>query len=185
MLSHVINTWRGAGFAEIVVVLGSRAAEIREKTEEDLLEMSESGTGDGAPFRFVENLDWESGMFSSVRCGFAAASPASTHVALSPADLPFLRESPLRTILEATNLPEADSRTLLVPVCGLRRGHPLLIPAFLVARVLSWRPDDRLNRLFAEPDVKVLHLEGFDETVLLDVDRPADLVAAAHAGAHA
>jgi len=196
MLAHVIDAWRGAGFAEVVVVLGSRAAEIQEKTEEDLLRMSKSGrgavasddhlgAGGGAPVHFVENVAWESGMFSSVRSGFAAASPASTHVALSPADLPFLRESSLRTILESTNLPEADSRTLLVPVCGLRRGHPLLIPAFLVARVLSWPADDRLNRLFAEPDVKVLQLEGFDETVLLDVDRPADLAAALPAGARA
>ena len=125
-------------------------------------------------------------MFSSVRCGLAAASPATTHVALSPADLPFLRKSSLRTILDATNLPEADSRTLLVPVCGRRRGHPLVIPAGLVGRVLSWPSGERLNRLFAEPDVKVLHLEGFDETVLADVDRPADLAAAAApAGARA
>lgn len=194
MLAHVIDTWRGAGFAEIVVVLGSGAREIREKTEARFLRVEESG-GSGATresghvagcvVSFVENLDWESGMFSSVRAGLAAIRPESTHAALSPADLPFLRKSSLRTVLSATNLPEADSRTLLVPVCGLRRGHPLLIPAFLVARVLSWRPDDRLNRLFAEPDVKVLQLEGFDETVLLDVDRPADLVAAAPAGARA
>ena len=182
MLAHVIETWRGAGFSEIVVVLGSGAREIRERTEEDLLRMSKSG----APVRFVENPDWELGMFSSVQSGLAALrTSVSTHVALAPADLPFLRESSLRTVLEATNLPEADSRTLLVPVCGLRRGHPLLIPAFLVARVLSWPADDRLNRLFAQPDVKVLHLEGFDETVLFDVDRPADLAAALPAGARA
>jgi CTP:molybdopterin cytidylyltransferase MocA len=125
-------------------------------------------------------------MFSSVRCGLAAASPATTHVALSPADLPFLRRSSLRTILDATTLPEADSRALLVPVCGRRRGHPLVIPAALVARVLSWPSGARLNRLFAEPDVKVLRLEGFDETILTDIDRPADLAAAsALAGARA
>ncbi|HQQ78318.1 MAG TPA: nucleotidyltransferase family protein [Thermoanaerobaculia bacterium] len=196
MLAHVVDTWRVAGFAEIVVVLGSGAREIREKTEEDLLRMRKSrggagardgrpDAGDGAAVRFVENLDWESGMFSSVRAGLAAIRPESTHAALSPADLPFLRTSSLRAVLSATNLPEADSRTLLVPVCGLRRGHPLLIPAFLVARVLSWPADDRLNRLFAEPDVKVLPLEGFDETVLLDVDRPADLAAAVSSGARA
>jgi hypothetical protein len=61
-----------------------------------------------------------------------------------------------------------------------------VIPAALVARVLSWPSGERLNRLFAEPDVKVLHLEGFDETILMDVDRPADLAAAsARAGARA
>lgn len=209
MLAHVIDTWRGAGFAEIVVVLGSRSAEIRKKTEERFLRVEENertagtregspatGDGNGAarpldatappPVRFVENPDWELGMFSSVRCGLAALRDSlSTHVALAPADFPFLRESSLRTVLSATNLPEADSRTLLVPVCGLRRGHPLLIPALLVARVLSWPADARLDRLFAEPDVKVLPLEGFDETVLLDVDRPADLAAAAPAGTRA
>jgi CTP:molybdopterin cytidylyltransferase MocA len=134
----------------------------------------EAGLGSGG-VRFVENANWQSGMFSSVRAGLAAARPESTHVAVSPADLPFLTSSSLRTLLEATNLPEADSRTLLVPVCGRRRGHPLVIPAALAARVVAWPPDAQLNRLFAEPDVKVLHLEGFDETVLLDVDRPADL----------
>ena len=186
MLAHVIDTWRGAGFAEIVVVLGSGAREIRERTEEGFLRVEERegrlgarDTAPPAPVRWVENPAWQSGMFSSVRAGLAAIRPESTHVAISPADLPFLRTSSLRTVLDATNLPEADSRTLLVPVCGLRRGHPLVIPAILAARVLTWPADARLNRLFAEPDVKVLQLEGFDETILLDVDRLADLKALA------
>ncbi len=197
MLAHVIDTWRGAGFEEIVVVLGLGAEELRERIEERFLRVEErertagtrderSGAGgrDGRPTRcdgaaprsFRREPRWESGMFSSVRCGLAALRESpSTHVALAPADLPFLRESSLRTLLEATNLPEADSRTLLVPVCGRRRGHPLVIPAFLAARVLSWPADARLNRLFAEPDVKVLPLEGFDESILQDVDVPEDL----------
>ena len=180
MLEHVVDTWRRARFAEIVVVLGCGATALRETIEERFLRVNEDGGngGRGTLVRFVENPDWESGMFSSVRAGLAAIRPESTHAALSPADLPFLGESSLRTVLEAVNLPEADSRTLLVPVCGRRRGHPLVIPAALVARVLSWPSGERLNRLFAEPDVKVLHLEGFDETVLADVDRPADLAAA-------
>lgn len=186
MLARVIDTWRGAGFAEIVVVLGHGAADLRERVEEDLLRMSkrEFGVGrrarrvrdgEGAA-RWVENPEWESGMFSSVRCGLTAALEGpSTHAAISPADLPFLRESSLRTVLEAVRPPEADERTLLVPVCGHRRGHPLVIPAALVARVLAWPADARLNRLFAEPDVKTIHLEGFDESILQDVDEPGDL----------
>jgi len=190
MLAHVIDVWRGAGFAEVVVVLGKDAAFLRERSEEDVLRMStsESGAGTGAgaptrsPVRWVENTDWESGMFSSVRAGLAAAlasEPPSSHVAVSPSDLPFLRRSSLRTVLEALTLPEAHGeRTLVVPVCGRRRGHPLVVPRALAERVLGWAADARLNQLFAEPDVRVLHLEGFDETVLADVDRPADLASA-------
>src|SRR5512140_3067039 len=193
MLAHVIDTWRSAGFEEIEVVLGKDAPILRARVEEDLLRMSKSGrgagardgrpdAGDGVPLRFVENPDWESGMFSSVQCGLAALRDSfSTHIALAPADLPFLRESSLRTVREATSAPDSDSRTLLVPVCGRRRGHPLVIPALLVARVLTWPADSRLNLLFAEPDVRVLHVEGFDETVLLDVDRPTDLASVAGA----
>ena len=198
MLAHVIDVWRNAGFADVIVVLGKDAAFLRGRIEEHLLRVRKSdgeaeareegaGLGDGvaartavagAPppaTRFIENRAWERGMFSSVQSGLAAASRSSTHVAVSPADLPFLGGSSLRAVLDAANLPEADSRTLLVPVCGRRRGHPLVIPALLAARVLSWPADARLDRLFAEPDVKVLHLEGFDETILRDVDTPADL----------
>lgn len=201
MLAHVIDTWRGAGFAEIVVVLGKDARVLQGTIEEDLLRMSRSGGDAGArdarpgaggglpaalpldaaaappaPVRFVENRQWEHGMFSSVRAGLAALRPDSTHAAISPADLPFLSTSTLRTVLEALSLPESTD-TVVVPTCGRRRGHPLVIPAALVARVLAWPDDARLNRLFAEPDVKVLHLPGFDETVLTDVDRPVDLLA--------
>ena len=173
MLAHVIDTWREAAFEEILVVLGKDASGLRTKVEEELLR----DPGAPPPVRFVENPEWESGMFSSVQCGLSALRRcASTHIALAPADLPFLKSSSLRTILEATNLPEADSHTLLVPVCGRRRGHPLVIPVALAARVLAWPADARLNRLFAEPDVKVLHLEGFDDAILSDVDTPADLV---------
>lgn len=172
MLAHLIDTWRGAGFVEIVVVLGHGAAELRERFEESLLRVEE---GEG-PVRWVDNPDWASGMFSSVRCGLAAATEGpSTHVAISPADLPFLSKSSLLQVLDAVRSPEANERTVFVPVCGRRRGHPLVIPAALVARVLSWPGDARLNRLFSEPDVQVLHLEGFDDSILHDVDEPADL----------
>jgi CTP:molybdopterin cytidylyltransferase MocA len=45
MLAHVIDTWRGAGFAEIVVVLGHGAATLRERVEEELLRMSKREPG--------------------------------------------------------------------------------------------------------------------------------------------
>ncbi len=201
LLAHVVDTWRGAGFAEVIVVLGRDAAALRERIEEDFLRVEESrGRGDArpaattpgahlphahSPVRWIENPAWESGMFSSAQRGIAAALEGpSTHVALSPADLPFLRKSSLRTVLEELNRPEAlRPRTLVVPTCGPRRGHPLVIPRELAERVGGWPADARLNRLFAERDVEVLQVPGFDDTILRDVDLPSDLAAAPEARA--
>jgi molybdenum cofactor cytidylyltransferase len=170
LLRKVIGTWRDVGIEELIVVLGSNAADIRAAFEENLL-----GKVIGEkPVRFLENSRWSAGMFSSVKAGLAAVSPVSAHIAISPADLPFLSKSSLRTVIEASA--SVDSRTVVVPTFSRRRGHPLVIPAALRDRILSWPDTERLSRIFDEPDVDVLHLEGFDDSILRDVDRPDDLL---------
>ncbi len=176
LLQKVCETWLEAGIDDLLIVLGCGAADIRATIEENLLRRV-SGDGSAAPSpRFVENVNWPNGMFTSVKAGLATASPVSTHFAISPADLPFLSKSSLRTVLDAARSVEASQTTVVVPTHARRRGHPLVIPEALRARLLSWPDSARLNRLFAEPDVKVLHLEGFDESILHDVDRAEDLL---------
>jgi molybdenum cofactor cytidylyltransferase len=168
LLRTVLETWLASGLDEVIVVLGKDADEIREKI------------GDfsyAAAAQFVENPRWETGMFSSAQAGLAATAADSTHIALSPADLPFLSKESLRMVLAAATSLDAGGASLVVPTHAGRRGHPLLIPAALRARVLSWPDSARLNQLFEEPDVTVHYLEGFDETILRDVDTPGDLLA--------
>jgi CTP:molybdopterin cytidylyltransferase MocA len=205
LLQRVLRTWLASGFDEVVVVLGKDAKEIRESlgdfsyaaAAEAAADSRKSG-GRGrvvkgarsAPrsgrkplttrfrplVRFVENVHWEAGMFSSVKTGLAATAAGSTHVAVSPADLPFLSKESLRAVLSASASLDAGGSSLVVPTHGGRRGHPLLIPAALRPRLLSWPDSARLNQLFEEPDVTVHCLEGFDETILRDVDTPGDLL---------
>ncbi|MEO8587408.1 MAG: nucleotidyltransferase family protein [Acidobacteriota bacterium] len=177
LLRKVIGTWLGAGFDDVIVVLGCGAADIRATFEEneDFLRSVKSGEAAAGSVRFVENSEWQAGMFSSVKAGLRATSAGSTHVAISPADIPFLSKSSLRTILSAATSLDAGGFGLAVPTHGGRRGHPLLIPAALRARLLSWPDSARLNQLFQEPDVTVHCLEGFDDSILHDVDRPEDL----------
>ena len=164
LLRRVLETWLGSGFDEVIVVLGNDADAIREKL------------GGFTP-RFVENPRWDAGMFSSVKAGLAATAARSTHIALSPADLPFLSKESLRRVLSAVASLDAGESSLVVPTHAGRRGHPLLIPAALRSRLLTWPESARLNQLFEEPDVTVHYLEGFDETILRDVDTPSDLLA--------
>ena len=114
-------------------------------------------------------------MFSSVKAGLAAVAAAgrSTHVAVSPADLPLLSKESLRRMKNAAAM--LGERTLAVPVHAGRRGHPLVFSTEIVPRILSWPDDRRLSDLFKEPDLRVFHVEGFDDGILRDVDRPEDL----------
>ena len=178
LLQKVCETWLEAGIDNLLIVLGCNARDIRATIGENLLRRghTEKRLATESSVRFVENPHWQDGMFTSVKVGLAAVSPASTHIAISPADLPFLSKSSLRTVLDAARSVEASHTTVVVPTHARSRGHPLVISAALAARVLSWPDSARLNRLFAEPDVKVLHLEGFDASILHDVDRAEDLL---------
>jgi len=169
ILRRVARAFESAGFDEVLVVLPSGG----DGGPEDLLRKAlEDVSG---PVQCVGNPGWKAGMFTSVKAGLAAvaATGRSTHVAVSPADLPFLSKESLRRMKNAAAM--LDERTLAVPTHGGRRGHPLAFSTALVPRILSWPDDRRLSSLFDESDLSVLHLEGFDDGILRDVDRPEDL----------
>ena len=167
ILRRVTGAFCNAGFDDVLVVL-------QKGKGDGLLRLLRGVIRDlQGPVRFVENPEWRNGMFTSVKAGLRELDSRSTHVAVSPADLPFLGEDALRTELHAAV--SLDERTLLVPTHEGRRGHPLLFSVSLVSRILSWPDDRRLSLLLAEPDLSVLHLEGFDDGIFRDVDRPEDL----------
>lgn len=169
VLRRVTRTYCSAGFEEVLVVLPSAGGDGLQAALRRVIEDLRPAV------RCVENPWWRDGMFTSVRAGLAAAAAAgrSTHVGVSPGDLPFLKEESLRTILSAAA--SLDERTLLVPTHEGRRGHPLVFATSLVPRILSWTDERRLSDLFEEPDLRILHLDGFDEGILRDIDRPEDL----------
>lgn len=203
LFRKVLESWTRAPFDEVIVVVGSDGSALIERFQEFFYAAAASAAADrgksggpnppvqgapGAPrsgqrpltagfgpppVHFVENPHWEAGMFTSVKAGLRSLGARSTHVAVSPADLPFLRKESLRTILAAAA--SLDERTLAVPTHAGRRGHPLLFAAALIPRILSWPDNRRLSDLFEESDLSVLHLEGFDDGILRDVDRPQDL----------
>jgi len=174
ILQRVARAFCEAGASPVVVVLGNDG-ELLRKVIADL------------PVRVTVNDRWAEGMFTSVRAGLAAATEAAVHavvsrdrqptapglVAISPADLPFLRKDSLRTLFEAAA--SSDDRTLVVAAHAGRRGHPLVIPASLVGRILSWPDSAKLSDLIRQPDLAVREVDVGDEGVLRDVDVPADL----------
>lgn len=163
LVRRVTRSFVEAGFAEVAVVLPPGAGEIAAALK-------------GLGVVTVENSRPEDGMLSSAQVGLSALSSGCGRVALTPADLPGLTTPVLRRFL--SSLPPAAPLGVAVPSGSGRRGHPLVIPADLVPRLLSWEPGRRLSDLLREPDVLVHEIPGFGADVLHDVDVPGDLVRA-------
>ena len=162
LLRRVARSFLEAGFADVVVVLAPDAPDV-------------AAALDGLPVRTVVNPCPADGMLSSAQAGLAALAGGPERVALTPADIPGLTAPVLRTLLVA--LPPADAASIDVPACGSRRGHPIVLPAALVTRVLAWERGRRLSDVLREPGVVVREHGGFGAEVLRDVDVPSDLTA--------
>lgn len=160
LVRRVARAFVEAGFAEVAVVVAPSDAGVAAALE-------------GLGVLVTVNPRPADGMLSSAHAGLSALSSGCGRVALSPADLPGLTAPVLRRFLAGLPPPRPDA--VAVPNARGRRGHPLVIPAGLVARVLSWGPERRLSDLLREPGVAVDDVPGFGPEVLRDVDVPADL----------
>jgi molybdenum cofactor cytidylyltransferase len=113
----------------------------------------------------VENVDWEKGMFCSLRCG--AARVETDRFFIAPGDMPLLTSSVYAALLEAAT---AD---VVFPVFGGRRGHPVLLSRAVAAEMLRTDPATGIMRgiiaRFASREV-----EWTDDSILRDVDTPQE-----------
>ena len=116
MLRRMIRTFQRAGVEDIVVVTGYRAQE----TEKGLAKM-------GAAFLRCEDYETAQMLDFAVR-GFRYLKNCA-RIFFCPADVPLFTEHTLRVMLSDI---ESGGRQIVIPVCGGRKGHPVLIDAALV-----------------------------------------------------
>lgn len=122
--------------------------------------------------RFVVNPEHEEGMGSSLRCGVRAAAADTDAFLVALADMPSV---PAGLIAAMAACYRAGEKPIVVPVCGGRRGHPVLIGAELRDELLALRGDVGARGVLAAHPGLVATLETGDEGVLFDVDDPGDL----------
>jgi molybdenum cofactor cytidylyltransferase len=143
-------------FAEVcdpvIVVLGSRAGEIRAQVRR--------------PAAFVENPDFLNGQTSSMQCGLSAVPSSAAGVLFTLVDHPVVERATLDALL-APPLP-----LLRVPRYGPKRGHPVwfsreLIPEFLALHA-GGAARDVVHRHVAETE----YLDVDDPGILADIDDP-------------
>ena len=139
----------------VVLVTGYRGAELAARFAHD------------PRVELVENPRWPDGMFASVQLGVSRARTRRFFVTLG--DMPWIRAETYRALLSAD-----EGSEVVFPVFEGRRGHPVLFLDRVRPAIAAADPAKGSMRRIAE-SFRVRDLEWADDSVLKDVDTPADL----------
>lgn len=157
MLRRMIRTFQRAGVEDVVVITGFQAGE----TEKALAKMGAA---------FLRCGDYESAqMLDFAVRGFRYLKNCD-RIFFCPADVPLFTDKTVRSMLECA---EEQNEQIVIPVCGGRKGHPVLIASALVERIAEYRGDRGLKGALDASGEKIYFLEAEDEGVFLRA-RPED-----------
>ncbi len=151
----------------MVVVLGHEAEAVGE------------ALGDRDYMRAISDPDEE--MFHSVRAGLEAAQrmDPGASVLLQPGDHPEVHCATLEALIQAFDALNQTSQGeqpayAVMPEFQGRGGHPVLIPALLVASILRYNGEGGLRQFWVDRPQLCWRVPVDDLSVVLDLDRPAD-----------
>ncbi len=130
--------------------------------------------------RVVEVADWTQGMASSLRAGIAALPPGAAGVFVFLGDMPRIPVEVLGALAEAVRA----GAPAAAPVFDGRLGHPVLFSAALFPALSRLTGDQGARGVLEALGKGLSRIPAPDDGVLFDVDRLADLTAAAQ-GHHA
>jgi molybdenum cofactor cytidylyltransferase len=161
MLAHVVDVLAGAGLAQIVVVTGHEATEIR-------------GALSGRDVVFTHNPDYRGGMSSSLRVGLEAVEGKVDAALVCLGDMPWVGVEVIAALLAAF---DRDDPRVCVPVHDRKRGNPVLWPARFFIEMRQIAGDQGARRLLDQYAEEVIFVPVSDPSVNLDIDTPEALEA--------
>lgn len=114
---------------------------------------------------FVENTNWSTGMFSSLRC--AAGHIQTDRFFITPGDMPWITPA---IYIALKNAPLAD---VVSPTFGGHRGHPVLLRRAVAEEMLRSDPATGVMREIIGRFLSI-NIPWDDDTILRDVDTPQE-----------
>lgn len=152
---RVIANFHQAGIGKIVMVTGYQAV---------TLERHLSGSG----VIFLRNDHYETTqMFDSVKIGLEYLMDKCDRVLFTPVDVPLFTAETVRRLL-------ASEAALACPVCDGQQGHPLLISAALLPKILSDCGEQGLKGAVSRCGAALTAVAVDDPGTLRDADTPED-----------
>jgi molybdenum cofactor cytidylyltransferase len=158
-LSVLYGTLKASPLMAVRVVFGCRADEF----------VARAGL---PPEEVVLNPNYETGMLSSVQAGLGSLENLSPDaVMLFPVDQPAVSVKLIERMIQAFR---ESGKAVVLPVHDGRRGHPVLFGRSVFAELMCAPHEVGARAVVRAEPARVLELEAGDESVLLDVDTPAD-----------
>ena len=152
---RVVATLRQAGAERVVVVTGYNADELERH-------LARSGAV------FVRNENYRTTeMFDSALIGLKYMSGKCGRILFTPVDVPLFTAATVRRLLDS-------GAELACPVCNGQRGHPILMSASVVQKLLSDSGEGGLKGALARCGVEEALVEVEDTGILHDADTPED-----------
>ena len=154
VIETCINNLLDAGCAEVVVVVGHRAEEVRARVSH-------------MPVRFALNDVVESEMGASIARGVEGLSCEASAVLIALGDQPAVTPEEIKRIMEAHRL---SCARLVVPEWRGRGGHPVLVSLSLRASLLNLDSTRGLRALFETHAGEVLRVPVASPYIARDMD---------------
>ncbi len=158
LVAHVVDEVLSSPARPVIVVVGTAGSAIAAALA-------------GRPVTLVTNPDPQSEMLASVRCGLKALRHSCPGALLVLGDQPGLTSDLIGRLVTAFS---AAPERIVVPQCGGRRGHPIVVPQRLFPMVLARYDGVGLRGLLAEYPLAVTEVPVANAEALRDIDTPDD-----------
>jgi molybdenum cofactor cytidylyltransferase len=158
VIESVVRKALDSGVDKVMVVLGADRETVRARLEK-------------YPLTIVSNENYRRGMLSSVQAGFAALPADAAAAIVMLGDQPAVPIQAVQTVVQAFR---ESGKGIIIPTCGGRRGHPVLMAIKYKPAIATLDPDVGLRQLRLEHPEEVLEVEVGDPAVLRDLDTPED-----------
>lgn len=158
VIAHIVGQLLAGAIDKIYVVVGYEANRIAEQISSHSVSV-------------VTNRNYESGMLSSVRCGFEALPQQCEAVLVALGDQPGI------TLELVDNMVRSFTKTdkrILVPLYRGKRGHPVLVSTHYREEIMTSYDDVGLRGLLHTHPDDVFELNVSTSAVLQDMDYPED-----------
>ena len=126
---------------------------------------------DSRPVKFARNLNFRSGIASSIKAGVAFLDASATAFAIVLGDQPLISSSVTNKVIEAY---AEDLYGIVIPVYNHRRGHPLLVDMKYRKEIEQLNLEEGLRKLRHHFPEDVLEVEVDAPGILVDIDTRED-----------